>query len=72
MSKSGTQKIASEQELNQTLWHCHHCAALVAIYSADSVKSAMCPVCWDVALDPRGTFEMILGMTSEEPSHGPC
>jgi hypothetical protein len=59
-------KGASMQELRQTLWHCHRCSALIAIYSTESVPLAICPICCDVTLDQRGSFESILGMTSPE------
>lgn len=61
-------EIASGQELKQTLWHCHRCAALVAIYSAGIIELATCPICCDVRLNQRGSFETILGMTLEERS----
>ena len=63
-------KGAGMQELRQTLWHCHRCRALISIYSAESVPLAICPICCDVTLDQRGSFESILGMTS--PEHSPA
>jgi uncharacterized paraquat-inducible protein A len=62
-------KGLSKQEMRQSLWHCHRCSALIAIYSAESVQLAICPVCCDVTLDQRGSFESILGMTF--PEHTP-
>jgi hypothetical protein len=61
-------KIASRQELRQTLWHCHRCGAIIAIYSAEFIGFAICPICCDVALDQRGSFESILGMNFGERS----
>jgi Zn-finger nucleic acid-binding protein len=56
-------------EVRQTLWRCHHCAALIAIYSVKMIEMAICPICCDVTLDKRGSFEAILGMTLQERSH---
>jgi Zn-finger nucleic acid-binding protein len=61
-------EIASIKELIQTLWYCNRCSALIAIYSADVIELAICPICCDVTLDQRGSFEAILGMTFEERS----
>jgi hypothetical protein len=61
-------KGVSLQESRQTLWHCRRCSALIAIYSAESVHLAICPICCDVTLDQRGSFESILGMTFPEHS----
>jgi hypothetical protein len=69
MSEIAAVKDAGMQELRQTLWHCHRCSALIAIYSAESVQLAICPICCDVTLDQRGSFESILGMTF--PEHSP-
>jgi hypothetical protein len=60
--------IASRPELRHTLWHCRQCAALVAIYSAEIIDLAICPICSDIELDPQGSFEAILGMSSQERS----
>ena len=64
----GTGKIAARPELRPTLWHCHRCAARIAIYSAEIIELATCPICCDVTLDPRGSFETILGITWQERS----
>jgi Zn-finger nucleic acid-binding protein len=61
-------KTASKKELRQTLWHCPRCASLIAIYSVEVVELAICPICCDVTLDQRGSFETILGMTFQERS----
>jgi Zn-finger nucleic acid-binding protein len=66
-----TEKIVSIPELKPTLWHCHRCAALIVIYSSEMIEMAICPICCDVPLDPRGSFETILGITSEERSPSP-
>jgi|GEM_PF-5364380 Zn-finger nucleic acid-binding protein len=66
MPDTATAKIATRRELSQTLWHCHRCAALIAIYSADAIELAFCPICCDVKLDQRGSFEAILGMEFQE------
>lgn len=68
MREIRAETIASREELKQTLWHCHRCAALIAIYSAQNFEKAMCPICCDVTLDHRGSFESILGITFEERS----
>jgi len=68
MPENRTQRIANRQELKQTLWKCRRCAALIAIHSAEAIESATCPICCDVALDQRGTFETILGMAVRERS----
>jgi hypothetical protein len=60
--------IPSGRDLQQTLWHCHQCTALVAIHSAEVIESATCPICCDVKLDQRGSFETILGMSHQERS----
>lgn len=70
MPDSAAVKGVSMQELRQTLWHCRRCSALIAIYSAESVRLAICPICCDVTLDHRGSFESILGMTL--PEHSPA
>jgi Zn-finger nucleic acid-binding protein len=70
MPAIAAKKGASIQELRQTLWHCHRCSALVAIYSAESVLLAICPICCDVIMDQRGSFESILGMSF--PEHSPA
>jgi Zn-finger nucleic acid-binding protein len=64
MDEIGAETIASRPELEQTLWHCHRCAVLVAIYSVEIVELAICPICCDVKLDHRGSFESILGIAS--------
>jgi Zn-finger nucleic acid-binding protein len=69
MPEIAAAKGASLQELRHTLWHCHFCGALIAIYSAGSVPLAICPICCDVTLDQRGSFESILGMSF--PEHTP-
>jgi Zn-finger nucleic acid-binding protein len=66
MPEIATEKIAGRQELRQTLWHCHRCAALIAIYSSEIIEFAICPICCDVKMDQRGSFETILGMTIQE------
>jgi Zn-finger nucleic acid-binding protein len=66
MPEIGALKFASRPELKQTLWHCHRCTALIAIYSAELVELAICPICCDVTLDQRGSFESILGMAFPE------
>jgi Zn-finger nucleic acid-binding protein len=68
MPEIATVKIANRQELRQTLWHCHQCAALIAIYSAKNIEMAICPICCDVVLDERGSFETILGMAFQDRS----
>jgi hypothetical protein len=64
MDEIGAETIDSGPELKHTLWHCHRCAVLVAIYSAEIVEMAICPICCDVKLDHRGSFESILGIAS--------
>ena len=68
MAKTGTRNIASKPELRPTLWHCHRCASHIAIYSAHVIESAICPICCDVMLDPRGSFEAILGISFPKSS----
>ncbi len=68
MPEIGIRTIASKPELKPTLWLCHQCAAEIAIYSAESIEMAICPICCDVLLDPRGDFETILGITFQKPS----
>jgi Zn-finger nucleic acid-binding protein len=63
MAELGTRNIVSRPELRPTLWHCHCCDAHIAIYSAELIESAICPICCDVTLDPRGSFEAILGIS---------
>lgn len=70
MPDSVAVKGVSMQELRQTLWHCRHCSSLIAIYSPESVQLAICPICCDVTLDHRGSFESILGMSL--PGHSPA
>jgi hypothetical protein len=54
MREFRTPQFARGQELEQSLWHCRRCAALIAIYSAAAIESAMCPICCDVTLDAPG------------------
>jgi hypothetical protein len=68
MREFRTPQFARGQELEQSLWHCRRCAALIAIYSAAAIESAMCPICCDVTLDARGNFETILGMATRKRS----
>jgi hypothetical protein len=68
MREIRTPQFARGQELEQTLWHCPRCAALIAIYSAEAIELAMCPICCDVTLDSRGNFETILGMAIQKRS----
>lgn len=70
MPKIAAGKDVSKQELRPSLWHCRRCSALIAIYSAESLQLAICPICCDVTLDQRGSFESILGMTF--PEHSPA
>ena len=68
MPEIGTKTIASKPELKPTLWHCHRCAAEIAIYSVELIESAICPICCEVVLDPQGDFETILGITFQQRS----
>jgi Zn-finger nucleic acid-binding protein len=63
MHEIRAETIAGRQELKQTLWHCPQCTALIAIYSTENFEMAICPICCDVTLDQRGSFESILGIT---------
>jgi uncharacterized paraquat-inducible protein A len=62
MPKMGTEHLATTPELRPTLWSCRKCAALISIYSVVIIDLATCPVCGDVAMDSRGSFETILGI----------
>lgn len=62
MDEIRAETIAGRQELKQTLWHCPQCTALIAIYSTENLEIAICPICCDVTLDQRGSFESILGI----------
>ncbi len=68
MSTIKTGTFVCKPELIPTLWRCHRCGALVSIYSDEIIEMAICPICNDVALDSRGSFETILGMTMQERS----
>ena len=70
MPAIGAVDFAREPELTATLWHCHQCAALIGIYSAAIIGLAVCPICCDVTLEPRGSFETILGLARLECSTG--
>jgi Zn-finger nucleic acid-binding protein len=60
--------VTRRPDLKPTLWHCHHCAALIAIYSIEIIEMAICPICCDVTLDRFGRFEDILGISPQERS----
>lgn len=66
MPNIGTETIATKPELRPTLWRCPRCTAFIAIYSAQIIEIAICPICCDVTLDECGSFEAIL----ENPLHG--
>jgi Zn-finger nucleic acid-binding protein len=68
MPEIGAKSSDSKLELKPTLWHCHRCAADIAIYSTELIELAICPICCDVVLDPRGDFETILGITFQKRS----
>jgi Zn-finger nucleic acid-binding protein len=68
MSEMTSLDVISGRELIQTLWRCHRCSALIAIYSAEVIELVICPICCDVTLDQRGSFETILGMAFEDRS----
>ena len=71
MPEIGIRTIASKPELKPTLWHCDRCAAEIAIYSAELIEMAICPICCDVGLEPRGSFEAILGIDSRHGQLSP-
>jgi hypothetical protein len=62
MPEIRTETIASRPELRPTLWQCGQCTAVIAIYSAEIIEMAICPICCDVTLDRCGSFESILGI----------
>jgi ribosomal protein S27E len=62
MPEVRTVNLASAPELRPTLWRCHRCGAQISIYSMEIIEIAICPICCDVRLDPRGSFETILGI----------
>jgi len=68
MPEIGTEKIAGRSELRPILWHCRQCTALIAIYSAEIIEMAICPICGDVTLDLCGSFETILGIPLQHRS----
>ena len=62
MPMPGRDTPSGRSEQSPTLWRCHRCTAIITIYSADIIQWAVCPICRDVALDLRGSFETILGL----------
>jgi hypothetical protein len=68
IAKMESEHATSTPELKPTLWRCRRCAALVSIYSVDVIDEAICPICCDVTLDSRGSFETILGIAFPYPS----
>jgi hypothetical protein len=71
MSEITTNNFPGRPELRPTLWRCQRCAAHIAIYSAEIIKWAICPICCDAGLEPRGSFEVILGIDSCHAQQSP-
>jgi hypothetical protein len=63
MPESDQKNIAMPSDLTPTLWRCRQCHTLVGVYSANIIEFAICPICCDVVLEPRGSFEAILGLS---------
>ena len=63
MPESDRKNIATPPDLTPTLWRCRQCNTLVGVYSANIIEFAICPICCDVVLDRRGSFEAILGLS---------
>jgi Zn-finger nucleic acid-binding protein len=63
MPDSDRNNIASSSDLTPTLWRFRQCNTLIGVYSANIIEFAICPICCDVVLDPRGSFEAILGLS---------
>ena len=62
MPKTGTGPTGSTPEARPTLWLCQRCAALISIYSLESIDLAVCPICCEVTMDSLGSFETVLGI----------
>jgi hypothetical protein len=60
MPKIGTEHPTNPSKMDSTLWFCHQCGAFISIYSAEAITAAICPICVDVIMDSRGSFEGIL------------
>lgn len=63
MPENDQNNITRPSDLTPTLWRCRQCNTLVGVYSANTIAFAICPICCDVLLEPRGSFEAILGLS---------
>jgi hypothetical protein len=50
------------QQVDSTLWYCHHCSAIVSIQCTHAVREAFCPACVEGPLEFCGHFSGIPGL----------
>jgi len=60
VTKGGSSKSVSAEELQATLWRCTRCDSFIAIHSQHQVLQPICPVCIDGSIEFCGPLPAIL------------